>query len=145
MQKHQPQASAKLAGPIGVFAFAVLFALTSCGDAQSSPPAQQAAHFPVTIAEPSGGTVTIKQQPHRIVSLSSTATEMLLGQNMAFDPQTERTRRVVAVVHARRDALGERLRILIGQMRMDAVFDSSHAAASGRPVACRRAISGDSR
>jgi len=93
MHKHQPQASAKLAGPIGIFAFAVLFALTSCGAAQSSPPAQQAAHFPVTIAEPSGGTVTIKQQPHRIVSLSSTATEMLFAigagsQVIAVDDQS---------------------------------------------------------
>src|SRR5438552_17272999 len=79
MQQHQPEASAKLAGPIGMFAFAVCFALTSCGGAQSATPSAQAAHFPVTIAQSDGRTVNITKQPHRIGSLSSTATEMLFA------------------------------------------------------------------
>jgi iron complex transport system substrate-binding protein len=93
MQKHQPKASAKLAGPVGLFFFAVCFALTSCGGAQSATPSAQGAHFPVTIAQPGGGTVTITKQPHRIVSLSSTATEMLFAigagsQVIAVDDQS---------------------------------------------------------
>src|SRR5437763_1363 len=62
MQKHQPKASAKLAGPIGVSVFAVCLALTSCGGAQSATPSAQGAHFPVTIAQPGGGSVTITKQ-----------------------------------------------------------------------------------
>ena len=93
MQQHQPEASAKLAGPIGMFAFAVCFALTSCGGAQSATPSAQTAHFPVTIAQPDGRTVNITKQPHRIVSLSSTATEMLFAigagsQVIAVDDQS---------------------------------------------------------
>src|SRR5207245_2870609 len=94
MQQHQPEASAKLAGPIGMFAFAVCFALTSCGGAQSATPSAQTAHFPVTIALPDGRTVNITKQPHRIVSLSSTATEMLFAigagsQVIAVDDQSD--------------------------------------------------------
>ena len=87
MQTHRPNASAKLAGPIGVFALAlaIWFGLTSCGGAQPSPSSAQSAHFPLTIAQPGGRTVTIARQPHRIVSLSSTATEMLFA--IAAGPQ----------------------------------------------------------
>src|SRR5437762_11761676 len=93
MQKHQPEASAKLAGPIGAFVFAVSFALTSCGGAQSATPSAQGAHFPVTIVQPGGGTVTITKQPHRIVSLSSTVPEILsaigaASQVIALDDQS---------------------------------------------------------
>ena len=92
MQKHQPKASAQLAGPLGVFALAIGFAFTSCGGAQSSTSTPPAARFPVSIAQP-GGTVTIAKQPHRIVSLSSTATEMLFAigagpQVIAVDDQS---------------------------------------------------------
>jgi len=38
----------------------------------------------LTIAQPGGGTVTIAKQPHRIVSLSSTATEMLFAIGAGF-------------------------------------------------------------
>ena len=85
MQTHRPNASAKLAGPIGVFALAIWFGLTSCGGAQPSPSSAQSVHFPLTIAQPGGRTVTIARQPHRIVSLSSTATEMLFA--IAAGPQ----------------------------------------------------------
>lgn len=93
MQKHQPKVSAKLAGPIGVFALAVCVALTACGGAQPATPPPQAAHFPVKISQPSRATVTISKQPHRIVSLSSTATEMLFAigagsQVIAVDDQS---------------------------------------------------------
>jgi iron complex transport system substrate-binding protein len=93
MQKHQPKASAQLAGPLGVVALVVCFAFTSCGGAQSSTPTPQAARFPVSIAQPGGGTVTIAKQPRRIVSLSSTATEMLFAvgagpQVIAVDDQS---------------------------------------------------------
>jgi len=85
MQTHRPNASAKLAGPIGVFALAIWFGLTSCGGAQPSPSSAQSVHFPLTIGQPGGRTVTIARQPHRIVSLSSTATEMLFA--IAAGPQ----------------------------------------------------------
>ena len=93
MQTHQPKASAKLAGPIGAVALAIFLALTSCGGAPPSTAAQQTAHFPVTIAQPGGGSVTIAKQPRRVVSLSSTATEMLFAigagpQVIAVDDQS---------------------------------------------------------
>jgi iron complex transport system substrate-binding protein len=93
MRMHQPKASAKLAGPIGAVAFAVCLALTSCGGPQQSTSTQRSTHFPVTIAEPDGRTVTITTQPHRIVTLSSTATEMLFAigsgsQVIAVDDQS---------------------------------------------------------
>ena len=78
MHKHQHTASAKLAAPIRVMAVASCFAIASCGGAQSAP-TPAAAHFPVSITGPGGATVTIAQKPHRIVSLSPTATEMLFA------------------------------------------------------------------
>jgi iron complex transport system substrate-binding protein len=59
----------------------------------SSPPANQSAQFPVTIQESTGATVTIDKQPHRIISLSPTATEMLYAigagtQVVAVDDQS---------------------------------------------------------
>lgn len=68
-------------------------ALAACGT--SPAPSQQApaAQFPVTITETSGAAVTITKQPHRIVSLSPTATEMLFAidagaQVIAVDDQS---------------------------------------------------------
>jgi cobalamin transport system substrate-binding protein len=55
--------------------------LTACGAAPSSTPSSTSAAFPVTITESSGATVTITKQPHQIVSLSPTATEMLFAIN----------------------------------------------------------------
>jgi len=69
-------------------------ALTACGATSSSTPSTSAgAHFPVTIAQASGASVTITKQPHRIVSLSATATEMLFAidagsQVVAVDDQS---------------------------------------------------------
>ena len=93
MQKHQPKASAKLARPLGVVAVVVCFVLSSCGAAPSSTATSQTDHFPVSVAQPGGRTVTIPRQPHRIVSLSSTATEMLFAigagsQVIAVDDQS---------------------------------------------------------
>jgi cobalamin transport system substrate-binding protein len=75
MRAHQPRASAKLAAPIIVTAFL----LASCGGAPSSSAATPGAHYPVSIAQSDGTTVTITHQPHRIISLSPTATEMLFA------------------------------------------------------------------
>src|SRR5690348_12085792 len=75
MRAHQPRASAKLAAPIIVTAFL----LASCGGAPSSSTATPGAHYPISIAQSDGTTVTITHQPHRLISLSPTATEMLFA------------------------------------------------------------------
>ena len=73
---------------------ATTIALTACAATSSNTPSSPAAaHFPVTITEASGAGVTITQQPHRIVSLSPTATEMLFAidagsQVVAVDDQS---------------------------------------------------------
>ena len=77
-------------------AFTAFIAVTlaACGATSSSSQASSsAAHFPVTIAEAGGASVTITKQPQRIVSLSPTATEMLFaiaagGQVVAVDDQS---------------------------------------------------------
>jgi cobalamin transport system substrate-binding protein len=51
----------------------------ACGATSPSPPVAQSTHFPVTITEASGATVALTHQPHRIVSLSPSATEMLFA------------------------------------------------------------------
>src|SRR5438445_11202254 len=58
-----------------------LIVLTACGATSSSTQSSTSAAFPVTITETSGATVTIPKQPHQIVSLSPTATEMLFAIN----------------------------------------------------------------
>ena len=71
-----------------------VIALTACGATSSgTPPPSQSARFPVTITESNGATVTIAKQPHHIVSLSPTATEMLFAidagtQVIAVDDQS---------------------------------------------------------
>jgi iron complex transport system substrate-binding protein len=69
-------------------------AVAACGAASSTgSSATPSGQFPVTINEASGVTVTIAKQPHRIVSLSPTATEMLYAigagaQVVAVDEQS---------------------------------------------------------
>jgi iron complex transport system substrate-binding protein len=87
MRTHQPLASAKLAS-IG---FVVM--ITACGGVASPASTPQADRFPVTITSTAGTTVTIDHQPHRIVSLSPSATEMLFAikagpQVVAVDDQS---------------------------------------------------------
>lgn len=72
-------------------AFAAL-TLGACGTA-SAPPATQTDRFPVTVTTPNGASVTIAKQPHRIISLSPSATEMLFAigagaQVVAVDDQS---------------------------------------------------------
>src|SRR4030081_523874 len=80
MRQHLSGASAKLAPHKSrsawpaFFAFLV-FVVGACGST-SSAPASQTTHFPLTITKADGSSVTIAKQPHRIVSLSPTATEM---------------------------------------------------------------------
>jgi iron complex transport system substrate-binding protein len=68
--------------------------VAACGAASSTgTPTSPSAQFPVTISEASGASVTIAKQPHRIVSLSPTATEMLYAidagtQVVAVDEQS---------------------------------------------------------
>lgn len=90
MRMHQQPASAKLAARIGLVAFLVL---ASCGGAQSSGSNAPSARFPVSITESDGSVVTLSHQPHRIISLSPTATEMLFAisagkQVIAVDDQS---------------------------------------------------------
>ena len=93
MHRHQ-QTGARPVAPtivvlVGIVAIA---ALVACGGSPA-PTQSQGAHFPVTINEAGGTTVTISHQPHRIVSLSPTATEMLFAigagrQVIAVDDQS---------------------------------------------------------
>ncbi len=87
MRMHHPRASAKLA------AFTALLFAVSCGGSSPSASSSPAAHFPITVTEPDGASVTIAHQPHRVVSLSPTATEMLFAigagpQVIAVDDQS---------------------------------------------------------
>jgi iron complex transport system substrate-binding protein len=104
MPEHLPATSAKLVARIRHgFRFthrwhpwlaAAAIATAACGTA--SPAATSNAPsdvFPVTINEAGGASVTIAKQPHRIVSLSPTATEMLYAidagpQVVAVDDQS---------------------------------------------------------
>src|SRR5438445_7000612 len=93
MQEHRRRASAKLAAQIGVTAVAACLTLAACGGRQSSTPNVPTVHFPVSITAPGGATVTIAKQPHRVVSLSATATEDLFAigagsQVIAVDDQS---------------------------------------------------------
>jgi iron complex transport system substrate-binding protein len=81
MRTHQHMASAKLA------ALSVFLVVLSCGGQPSATPAS-GPQYPVRV-----GSVTITHQPHRIVSLSPTATEMLFAigagkQVIAVDDQS---------------------------------------------------------
>ena len=66
-------------GRAGIAAISIV--VTACGATTGSAPASPSAQFPVTITESSGAAVTINKQPHRVVSLSPTATEMLFAIN----------------------------------------------------------------
>src|SRR2546422_10634375 len=79
MRMHQPGASAKLAFRLFAVAFVSVFLVASCGGTPTSSSSTPVSHFPVSITEPGGATVTIAHQPHRVVSLSPTATEMLFA------------------------------------------------------------------
>ena len=66
--------------------------LGACGTTSTAPP-NQADQFPVTVTMANGATVTISKQPHRIISLSPSATEMLFAidagaQVVAVDEQS---------------------------------------------------------
>jgi iron complex transport system substrate-binding protein len=72
---------------------AAIMVVTACGATSSTPSTSGTAHFPVTITGTNGAGVTITRQPHRIVSLSATATEMLFAisagaQVVAVDDQS---------------------------------------------------------
>lgn len=72
---------------------AAIMVVTACGTTSSTPSTSGTAHFPVTITGTNGAGVTITRQPHRIVSLSATATEMLFAisagaQVVAVDDQS---------------------------------------------------------
>ena len=86
MQQHLLATSAKLVAAAVVAA--------ACGAATpGTTPNTHSEAFPVTINEAAGASVTIAKQPHRIVSLSPTATEMLYAidagpQVVAVDDQS---------------------------------------------------------
>ena len=65
----------------GAVITALSILVAACGASSSPPSTSASAHFPVTITGTNGAGVTINHQPHRIVSLSATATEMLFAIN----------------------------------------------------------------
>src|SRR6266702_7667805 len=65
----------------GAVITAVSILVGSCGPASTPSSTSGSSHFPVTITGTNGASVTINKQPHRIVSLSATATEMLFAIN----------------------------------------------------------------
>src|SRR5207244_11548862 len=74
-------------------AFVSVFLVASCGGTPTSSTSAPPSHFPVSITEPGGATVTIAHQPHRVISLSPSATEMLFAigagsQVIAVDDQS---------------------------------------------------------
>ena len=87
MRMHQPAG----ARPVALIAVAFLISLACGGGATQSP--SSTAQYPMTIKQADGSTVTISHQPHRIVSLSPSATEMLFAigagkQVIAVDDQS---------------------------------------------------------
>jgi iron complex transport system substrate-binding protein len=86
MPKHLLGTSAKLV--------AAAVAVAACGATSSGVTSNTSSDvFPITINEVGGASVTIARQPHRIVSLSPTATEMLYAidagpQVVAVDDQS---------------------------------------------------------
>jgi iron complex transport system substrate-binding protein len=93
MRMHQQPAGAKPAARIGALAAIVIFAAAACGGSQPATTTAQGARFPITFHEPDGTAVTITHQPHRIISLSPSATEMLFAigagqQVIAVDDQS---------------------------------------------------------
>jgi iron complex transport system substrate-binding protein len=63
---------------LSVFAVGAVLVMVACqATSGDTAPTTPTARFPVTIQETGGASVTIGEQPHRIVSLSPTATEML--------------------------------------------------------------------
>src|SRR5437660_11151794 len=79
MRTHQPGASARLAIRFETVALGFVFLAASCGGTPTSSTSAPRSHFPVSITEPGGATVTIAHQPHRVISLSPSATEMLFA------------------------------------------------------------------
>src|SRR5207249_9415266 len=80
MRTHHPRASAKLPARFRLVLVALVLLAAACGASQpAATSTTQAAHIPLTITRPDGVAVTITHQPHRIVSLSPTATEMLFA------------------------------------------------------------------
>lgn len=91
MHRHQ-QTGARPVAPTIMVVLVATAALVACGGSPT-PSQSQGQRFPVTINEAGGAAVTISHQPHRIVSLSPTATEMLFAigagrQVIAVDDQS---------------------------------------------------------
>jgi len=90
MHEHQ-QTGARPVAPT-IVAVATIVVLAACGGS-AAPTPSQTAQFPVTIKQADGTTVTISHRPHRIISLSASATEMLFAigagqQVIAVDDQS---------------------------------------------------------
>jgi iron complex transport system substrate-binding protein len=94
MREHLSAASAKLAARVGVTCAVALLAGIACqAAAPAASPSPGASAFPLVIHESGGASVALDHQPHRIVSLSPTATEMLFAigagkQVVAVDDQS---------------------------------------------------------
>jgi iron complex transport system substrate-binding protein len=93
MRRHLSAASAKLVASIaGLCALAILAGI-ACQSAPAGSTSSSETGFPVVIHESNGSSLSLSRQPHRIVSLSPTATEMLFAigagkQVVAVDDQS---------------------------------------------------------
>jgi len=93
MREHLSAASAKLAARIGRTCALALLAGIACQSAPAATASPGGGAFPLVIHQAGGATVKLDHQPRRIVSLSSTATEMLFAigagkQVVAVDDQS---------------------------------------------------------
>lgn len=78
MREHLGAASAQLVAGF-MTGCCLLTVAVGCGSRPAATPSPTGAAYPVNVRNGDGTTLTIKQQPHRIVSLSATATEMLFA------------------------------------------------------------------
>ena len=93
MREHLSAISAQLVANITRLCVIVLLAGAACQSTAVSTSPANGTGFPVAIQKNDGATLTLARQPHRIVSLSPTATEMLFAigagkQVVAVDDQS---------------------------------------------------------
>jgi iron complex transport system substrate-binding protein len=93
MRMHLSATSARLVARVFVFCALTPLAVAGCQATSGNGQTSTSSTFPVAIPQPGRPSVTLAHEPHRIVSLSATATEMLFAigagkQVVAVDDQS---------------------------------------------------------